>query len=68
VDARLERHRAFVERRRAEGSPPEYDAEHYEFPVTTSHERELRLYDVVETEELDREGPGRRYRVTHHPR
>jgi len=36
---RLERHRAFVERRREDGHAFEYEADHYETPVMTDMER-----------------------------
>jgi len=68
VDARLQRHREFVASRRAEGSPPEYEAAHYDFPVTTRQERGIRFYDATEAERVDGEGETRRYRVTHRPR
>ena len=60
--ARLERHRAFVERRREEGTAFEYDAEYYETPVVTEMEREIRLREVRSVEDRE-EG----YRVEHGP-
>ena len=62
VERRLDRHRAFVEKRRADGEDLSYDAEHYEFPVTTKQERRLRLYTV---EAIERTETG--YRVEHAP-
>jgi len=62
VERRLDRHRAFVEKRRADGEDLAYDAEHYEFPVTTKQERRLRLYTV---EAIERTETG--YRVEHAP-
>ena len=57
---RLERHRAFVERRRQEGKGFEYDADHYDTPVVTKMEQGLRLRDVRAIEACD-DG----YRVEH---
>ncbi|SDC88192.1 site-specific DNA-methyltransferase [Natrinema hispanicum] len=57
---RLERHRAFVERRRQEGKGFEYDADHYDTPVVTKMEQGLRLRDVRGIEACD-DG----YRVEH---
>jgi len=68
VDARLDRHREFVAGRRAEGSPPEYEADHYEFPVTTRQERAIRFYEAGDPERVDPDHDGRRYRLTHRPR
>ncbi|OAQ52439.1 restriction endonuclease subunit M [Natrinema mahii] len=59
---RLERHREFVERRRGEGESLEYEAEHYETPVVTAMEREIRLWAVCEVVDTD-EG----YRTEHAP-
>ncbi|KAB1192163.1 site-specific DNA-methyltransferase [Haloferax sp. MBLA0076] len=44
VERRLDAHRAFVADR---DDRPGYDAEHYEFPVVTKQEREIRLYGVT---------------------
>jgi DNA modification methylase len=46
AEKRLADHRAFVERRREAGESLAYDAEHYNFPVTTKRERRIRLYAV----------------------
>ena len=62
VERRLDRHRAFVERRRADGKGFEYDAEHYGFPVVTKQERRLRLYTV---EAIERTETG--YELEHAP-
>ncbi|WP_254523743.1 DNA-methyltransferase [Natrinema caseinilyticum] len=59
---RLERHRAFVERRREEGEPISYDAEYYETPVVTKMERGIRLRKA---RTVDRTEDG--YRVEHAP-
>ena len=63
VGRRLEEHRSFVEQRRADGDGPDYDATHYEFPVMTSQEQDIRFYvadDVAETDE-------RTYSVSYEP-
>lgn len=59
---RLDDHRAFVERRLEAGEEFEYQAEFYDFPVTTKQERRLRLYSVRAIEETE-EG----YRAVHEP-
>jgi site-specific DNA-methyltransferase (cytosine-N4-specific) len=71
VDARLAAHREFVAERRAEGNPPGYDADHYEFPVVTKQERSIRLYDAVAVDGGTADGTAgvdARYVVTHEPR
>ncbi|QLG47781.1 DNA-methyltransferase [Natrinema halophilum] len=60
--SRLERHRAFVERRRADGKSFSYEAEHYETPVVTKMERDIRLRKV---RTIDRIEAG--YRAEHTP-
>ncbi|OIB58895.1 DNA-methyltransferase [Natrialba sp. SSL1] len=60
--ARLERHREFVEQRRADGKDPSYDAVHYDTSVVTKMERELLLREVVETDAVE-DG----YRAAHEP-
>jgi len=62
VDERLAAHREFVADRRDRGDPPGYEASHYDFPVVTKQERELRLYLVDEIERV--EGG---YRLDHVP-
>ncbi|RXK48493.1 DNA-methyltransferase [Halorientalis pallida] len=63
---RLDAHREFVERRRAEGDPPGYEAENYDFPVTTRNEREIQLYTVADVAS-ERTDDGHRYLATHEP-
>ena len=63
VDARLDRHRAFVRER---DEPPEYEAVHYDVPVVTKQERRIRLYVVTGVERVG--GDGRRYVVSYEPR
>jgi DNA modification methylase len=60
--SRLADHRAFVEKRREAGATVEYDADHYDFPVTTKQEVPIRLYAVDSVDATD-EG----YRATHTP-
>ncbi len=57
---RLADHRAFVAERRADGDGFEYQAEHYDVPVVTKMERNIRLYAVDAVESLE-DG----YRVEH---
>ncbi|WP_293027524.1 site-specific DNA-methyltransferase [Natronococcus sp.] len=61
---RLERHREFVERRRAEGDEPAYDAVHYETPVMTKMEREIRFREVSGIDALESVDG---YRAVHEP-
>jgi DNA modification methylase len=58
--SRLADHRAFVEERREAGATVGYDADHYDFPVTTKQEVPIRLYAVDSVDATD-EG----YRATH---
>lgn len=44
--AHLERHREFVEERRTTGESLPYDADHYDVPVMTKMETEIRLHAV----------------------
>jgi len=67
VDARLDAHREFVGRRRADGDPPGYAADHYDFPVVTKQERSIRLYDATAVETVG-DGENARYVVSHEPR
>jgi modification methylase len=52
---RLERHREFVADRREAGKELSYDAVHYETPVVTKMEREIRFREVSGVEPLDGE-------------
>lgn len=51
VDQRLTDHRTFVEERSAAGEEFGYEAENYEFPVTTKQEQSIQLYAASEIEE-----------------
>ncbi|MFB6157341.1 MAG: site-specific DNA-methyltransferase [Haloferacaceae archaeon] len=62
VRRRLDAHAAFVERRRAAGDDPAYEARHYDFPVRTRQERGIRFYAV---DGVTREAAG--YRLDHVP-
>ncbi len=59
---RLDAHREWVTKRRADGKEPGYDAEYYDFAVNTKQERRIRLYAV---DDVERTNEG--YRVTHTP-
>ncbi|MFC6785262.1 DNA-methyltransferase [Halobaculum halobium] len=56
---RLREHRSFVAER---DEPPGYDATHYEFPVVTKAERDIRLYAATTVESV-----AGGYRVGHEP-
>jgi DNA modification methylase len=62
IEQRLERHRKFVDERRADGETFKYEAEHYEFPVTTKQERQIQLYTASSVTSTD-DG----YEVSHVP-
>ncbi|MDS0294565.1 site-specific DNA-methyltransferase [Halogeometricum sp. S3BR5-2] len=53
VADRLDAHREFVAERREQGSPPGYEAEHYDFPVVTKQERRLRFRTVSDVRRED---------------
>jgi len=59
---RLDDHRAFVEGKIESGEEFEYEAENYEFPVTTRQEKSIQFYSVREIRATT-EG----YRATHGP-
>ncbi|MFB6091991.1 MAG: site-specific DNA-methyltransferase [Haloquadratum sp.] len=62
VANRLDAHREFVAAERAAGTDFEYEAEHYDVPVKTRQEREIR-FRVVDDVERTEEG----YRARHEP-
>jgi DNA modification methylase len=62
VADRLAAHRAFVAQRRENGDEPAYDATHYDFPVVTKQEQDIRFYVAQDVSETD-DG----YRVRHDP-
>ncbi|MDZ7701479.1 MAG: site-specific DNA-methyltransferase [Halobacteriales archaeon] len=53
AEERLAAHERFVEERRADGGELGYEATHYDFPVVTAQERDLRLYAVESVERAD---------------
>lgn len=63
---RLAAHREFIAQRRAAGDEPTYEAEHYDFPVVTKRERQVRLHTVADVCERD-DATDDRYVVTHEP-
>ncbi len=62
VQQRLKDHREFVETTLESGDKFEYEAENYDFPVTTKQEKPMQFYSV-ETIEATERG----YRVVHEP-
>ncbi|USZ69246.1 site-specific DNA-methyltransferase [Halorussus salilacus] len=60
IGKRLDNHREFVAERREDGESFKYDAENYDFPVTTKQEKPIRFYEV-ENVEATEEG----YRAVH---
>jgi len=64
AEARLADHREFVAQRREDGEEFDYDAEHYDIPVTTKQERRIRLYVATDVREEDEDGT---YVVSHEP-
>ena len=62
IQKRLTDHREFVERRLEDGDDFNYEAENYDFPVTTKQERSLRFYSAESVEVTD-DG----YRAIHKP-
>ncbi len=50
---RIDDHREFVADRRAAGESFEYESEHYDFPVMTKQEQQLRLYRVSDVLKTD---------------
>ncbi|MFB6179859.1 MAG: site-specific DNA-methyltransferase [Halorientalis sp.] len=66
---RLDAHREFVAERRESGTPPDYQAEHYEFPVVTKRERQIQCYTVSDVRSDSSGGTDTEttYHVTHEP-
>ncbi|WP_135819783.1 DNA-methyltransferase [Halostella litorea] len=62
VQRRLADHREFVREERDAGGSFDYEADHYDFPVTTKQEQSIRLY-AVDGVEADGDG----YRAVHDP-
>jgi hypothetical protein len=54
IKQRLDEHKSFVEERLADGKEFKYEAENYDFPVTTKQEKPIQFYsvsDVCQTSE-----------------
>lgn len=62
IEQRLTDHREFVENKLESGDDFKYDAENYDFPVTTKQEKPLQFYSVESVEETE-DG----YRAKHEP-
>ncbi|WP_267164215.1 DNA-methyltransferase [Halovenus salina] len=61
IERRLTDHREFVREQAESGDKPDYEAVHYDFPVTTSQERNIRFYEAKDVT------TGDSYRVTYQP-
>jgi hypothetical protein len=53
VRQRLDEHREFVEERLASGKDFKYDADNYDFPVTTKQERPIQFYAVSDVRKTE---------------
>ena len=62
VKQRLDAHKEFVEERLSEGKDFKYQADNYDFPVTTKQEKPIQLYSISEIGNTD-EG----YKIFHDP-
>jgi DNA modification methylase len=62
LEQRLADHRAFVDEKQAAGEELKYQAETYDFPVTTKQEQTIQFYSVADIEET-----AGQYRATHDP-
>lgn len=62
VSKRIRRHEEFVEQRLEDGKDFKYDAENYDFPVTTKHEKPLQFYTIDRAEQSENG-----YEVVHSP-
>ena len=60
VSKRIRRHEEFVEQRLEDGKDFKYEAENYDFPVTTKQEKQLQLYTIDSIERIENG-----YSVTH---
>ncbi|WP_338741052.1 DNA methyltransferase [Haloplanus salilacus] len=59
---RLDDHEEFVEERLSEGKDFKYQADNYDFPVTTKQEKPIQCYAVSDVPEIEEE-----YAVSHTP-
>lgn len=62
VSKRIRRHEEFVKQRLEDGKEFKYEAENYDFPVTTKQEKQLQLYTINNAEEVENG-----YKITHSP-
>jgi len=62
IKQRLDEHKSFVEERLADGKKFKYNADNYDFPVTTKQEKPMQFFSASEVEETE-EG----YVVSHEP-
>lgn len=62
IKKRLDDHKEFVEQRLAEGKDFKYEAENYDFPVTTKQEKPIQFYSASELRKTNAS-----YEVTHEP-
>jgi len=62
VKKRICRHNEFVEQRLEDGKEFKYDAENYDFPVTTKQEKQLQLYTIDSVGQMENG-----YTVAHSP-
>jgi DNA modification methylase len=62
ISRRLDEHKSFVEERLADGKVFKYEADNYDFPVTTKQEKPLQFYSVSEVRER-----GNGYEISHQP-
>lgn len=53
VSERISRHEDFVEQRLEDGKQFKYDAENYDFPVTTKQEKPMQLYTIEDVEKSE---------------
>ena len=60
---RIEQHREAMDDRSATGDSPGYTASHYDFPVITKQEQDIRFYDIDSV----KEATDGRYAVAHEP-
>jgi DNA modification methylase len=62
IKKRLDDHKEFVEQRLADGKDFKYEADNYDFPVTTKQEKPIQFYSASEVRKTN-DG----YQVTHEP-
>lgn len=53
IKQRLDEHKSFVEERLADGKEFKYEADNYDFPVTTKQEKPMQFFSASEVEETD---------------